>query len=86
MKDNKSGWQFPKALEIIKSKEGNYDMLYVETSTPGLKGQSGGPIFDTNGHIYAMQVQPNHIPLGFHPISEYDGKSIEKNQFLNVGY
>ena len=72
-------------LKQNKSKEGNYDMLYVETSTPGLQGQSGGPIFDTNGHIYAMQVQTNHIPLGFHPISEYDGKSIVENQFLNVG-
>ena len=72
-------------LKQNKSKEGNYDMLYVETSTPGLKGQSGGPIFDTNGHIYAMQVQTNHIPLGFHSISEYDGKSIVENQFLNVG-
>ena len=72
-------------LKQNKSKEGNYDMLYVETSTPGLKGQSGGPIFDTNGHIYAMQVQTNHIPLGFHPISKYDGKSIVENQFLNVG-
>ena len=72
-------------LKQNKSKEGNYDMLYVETSTPGLKGQSGGPIFDTNGHIYAMQVQTNHIPLGFHPISEDDGKSIVENQFLNVG-
>lgn len=72
-------------LKQNKSKDGNYDMLYVETSTPGLKGQSGGPIFDTNGHIYAMQVQTNHIPLGFHPISEYDGKSIVENQFLNVG-
>ena len=72
-------------LKQNKSKEGNYDMLYVETSTPGLKGQSGGPIFDTNGHIYAMQVQTNHIPLGFHPISEYDGKAIVENQFLNVG-
>ena len=72
-------------LKQNKSKEGKYDMLYVETSTPGLKGQSGGPIFDTNGHIYAMQVQTNHIPLGFHPISEYDGKSIVENQFLNVG-
>ena len=72
-------------LKHNKSKEGNYDMLYVETSTPRLKGESGGPIFDTNGHIYAMQVQTNHIPLGFHPISEYDGKSIVENQFLNVG-
>ena len=45
-------------LKQNKSREGNYDMLYVETSTPGLKGQSGGPIFDTNGHIYAMMRHP----------------------------
>ncbi len=72
-------------LKQNRSKDGNYEMLYVETSTPGLRGQSGGPIFDTNGHIYAIQVQTNHIPLGFHPVSEYDGKSFIENQFLNVG-
>lgn len=27
MKDNKSGWQFPKALEIIKCKEGNKEFI-----------------------------------------------------------
>ena len=27
MKDNKSGWQFPKALEIIKCKEGNKEFM-----------------------------------------------------------
>lgn len=72
-------------LKQNRSKDGNYEMLYVETSSPGLKGQSGGPIFDTKGQIYAMQVLTNHIPLGFHPVSEYDGQSIVENQFLNVG-
>ena len=27
MKDNKSGWQFPKALEIIECKEGNKEFM-----------------------------------------------------------
>lgn len=27
MKDNKSGWQFPKALEIIKCKEGDKEFM-----------------------------------------------------------
>ncbi len=68
-----------------KSSEGGYEMLYIETSTPGLPGQSGGPIFDTRGMIYAMQVQTENIPLGFHPSASFDGKTTIENQFLNVG-
>lgn len=30
MKDNKSGWQFPKALEIIKCKEGNKEFMNLQ--------------------------------------------------------
>lgn len=67
------------------TKDGKYQRLYVETSTPGLKGQSGGPIFDRDGHIYAMQVQTMHLPLGFHPTVEYDGRTVIENQFMNVG-
>ncbi len=63
----------------------NYEMLYVETSTPGLKGQSGGPIFDKDGNIYALQVQTAHFPLGFQPVIEVDGKRVVENQFINVG-
>ena len=37
----------------------------VEMSTPGLKGQSGGPLFDANGIIYGMQSMTNHLHLGF---------------------
>lgn len=37
----------------------------IEMSTPGLKGQSGGPLFDTNGIVYGMQFATNHLHLGF---------------------
>jgi hypothetical protein len=37
----------------------------VELSTPGLRGQSGGPLFDQAGLIYGMQSMTNHLHLGF---------------------
>jgi len=67
------------------SADGNFEMMYIETSTPGLRGQSGGPIYDAKGMIYAMQVQTAHIPLGFQPVVEYEGKRVVENQFINVG-
>lgn len=67
-----------------KSKEGN-DLLYVETSSPGLKGQSGGPIFDRDCNLYAIQVQTAHYSLGFQPTVENNGTRVVENQFANVG-
>ena len=29
----------------------NSDHVVIETSSPGLRGQSGGPLFDTNGSL-----------------------------------
>jgi S1-C subfamily serine protease len=37
----------------------------IEMSTPGLRGQSGGPLFDSNGTIYGMQFSTKHLHLGF---------------------
>ncbi|MEO6539170.1 MAG: trypsin-like peptidase domain-containing protein [Ferruginibacter sp.] len=37
----------------------------IELSTPGLRGQSGGPLFDVNGTIYGMQFSTKHLHLGF---------------------
>lgn len=68
------------------SKDGKYVLKYLETSTPGLKGQSGGPIFDTKGTIWAIQSRTKHFPLGFSPKITRNGKEIEENQFLNVGW
>jgi hypothetical protein len=37
----------------------------IEMSTPGLRGQSGGPLFDKNGIVYGMQFSTKHLHLGF---------------------
>ncbi len=37
----------------------------IEMSTPGLRGQSGGPLFDKDGKIYGMQFATSHLHLGF---------------------
>jgi hypothetical protein len=64
----------------------NYDILFLETSSPGLKGQSGGPIFDRDGNIWAIQSQTRHLPLGFSPQVKRGDVMVEENQFLNVGW
>jgi len=68
-----------------KTADGSMDILFLETSSPGLKGQSGGPIFDTDGNVYAIQSKNVTLPLGFKGTVEVNGKKIEENQFFNVG-
>lgn len=68
-----------------KSADGTRDILFLETSTPGLKGQSGGPIFDSDGNIWAVQSSTETIELGFKGIVEINGKKVEENQFINIG-
>jgi len=67
------------------SSKGDYNLLFIETSTPGLRGQSGGPIVDTEGVVWGLQSRTVHHPLGFSPKVLKNGKEIEENQFLNTG-
>jgi hypothetical protein len=62
------------------------EIRFVETSSPGLKGQSGGPIFDVTGHIWAIQSFTRSWPLGFAPIALHENKKVVEPQFLNAGY
>jgi len=59
---------------------------FIETSSPGLLGQSGGPILDTKGRVWGVQSRTVHLPLGFSPKVRRDGREIEENQFLNAGW
>ncbi|MCJ7515305.1 MAG: serine protease [Dehalococcoidia bacterium] len=68
-----------------RSKDGKYEIKFLETSSPGLRGQSGGPIFDVNGTVWAIQSRTTHFLLGFSPKVKKNGKEVEENQFLNVG-
>ena len=64
----------------------------IEMSTPGLKGQSGGPLFDEDGLVYGMQFATNHLHLGFDikdfPITTEQGKKekVSDSAFLHVGH
>lgn len=62
----------------------------IELSTPGLRGQSGGPLFDIDGNIYGMQFATSHLHLGFdleeHEIVQNGKKTkVSDHPFLHVG-
>ena len=61
-----------------------------ETSSPGLRGQSGGPIINKDGLVVGIQSMTRHIHLGF----DIENFQIKKNntiktvsdyQFINLG-
>lgn len=62
----------------------------IEMSTPGLRGQSGGPLFDTAGKVYGIQSMTHHLHLGF-DIKEKEilegGKmrKVSNSPFLHLG-
>lgn len=62
----------------------------IEMSTPGLRGQSGGPLFDTDGKVYGMQFATNHLHLGFDMkdfeiVSNGKKNKVSNSPFLHVG-
>jgi len=77
---------YTRNVVVGKSRDGKREIKFLETSSPGLRGQSGGPIFDTNGTVWAIQSKTTHFPLGFSPKVKKNGREVEENQFLNVGW
>lgn len=61
-----------------------------ELSTPGLRGQSGGPAFDVEGKIWGMQFATNHLDLNFDVnidvIRNGEKKNVRDSAFLHVGH
>ena len=72
-------------VAILVDERSGRKAKFIETSSPGLKGQSGGPIFDTNGNIWGLQSRTSHLSLGFSPKVKRGNKEVEEHQFLNVG-
>lgn len=60
---------------------GELPIRFIETGSPGLRGQSGGPLLDKEGRICGIQSHTMSYPLGFSP--QEDGQT--EHQFLNVG-
>ncbi len=62
----------------------------IELSTPGLRGQSGGPLFNKEGIVYGMQFSTKHLHLGFDLIdkeivSNNKIKKVSDYSFLHLG-
>jgi len=62
----------------------------IEMSTPGLRGQSGGPLFNNAGTVYGMQFSTKHLHLGFDLIDKeilIDNKlkKISDYSFIHLG-
>lgn len=61
-----------------------------EMSTPGLKGQSGGPAVAADGRVWGMQSATNHLDLDFDVdqdvIRNGAKKRVRDSAFLHVGH
>ena len=72
---------------LADQKEG---LFGIEMSTPGLRGQSGGPLFDANGTVYGMQFSTKHLHLGFDQVDKEimvnnSIKKISDYSFIHLG-
>lgn len=82
--------RFPIDGIVTRLRSENGEIIGIEMSTPGLLGQSGGPLFDPNGIIFGMQSSTRHLHLGF-DIEDRDvivnGRQtrVSNYPFLNVG-
>jgi len=67
------------------AEDGSVSALFIETSTPGLRGQSGGPLVDVDGRVCGIQSYTSHLDLGFDAHYQIDSELVIERQFLNVG-
>ena len=83
--------RFPIEGMFTRQLAGKDGRIYgIELSTPGLRGQSGGPLFTKDGLICGMQSATKHLHLGFDMVGEkmmIRGKehTINNQPFLHVG-
>ncbi len=67
----------------------NRKVSMFETSSPGLRGQSGGPIFSPEGLIYGIQAVTKHLDLNFDVNQTvkrgYEEKQVNFTPFINLG-
>jgi hypothetical protein len=74
----------------VSANAAGYRNAFIETSSPGLKGQSGGPVVDVNGTVWGIQSKTQHLSLGFDPPVPVEPEQAaghrHEHQFLNVGW
>jgi hypothetical protein len=82
--------RFPIEGMVTRHLAGPNGIYGIELSTPGLRGQSGGPLFDEKGRVYGMQSSTSHLHLGF-DLEEKEvlvnniSKRVSNHAFLHLG-
>ncbi|TAK00417.1 MAG: serine protease [Chloroflexota bacterium] len=76
---------FTRIVDAGQTPDRKFRLRFIETSSPGLRGQSGGPLFDVDGRIWGIQSRTQHLALGFNPEAEIAGKKSQVPQFINLG-
>jgi len=76
---------YTRTLSGGKSGDGRYDIKFLETSSPGLRGQSGGPILDAQGTVWGVQSRTDSHAYGCISRVERDGTETEEDQCVNLG-
>lgn len=70
--------------------DGEGKIMGFELSTPGLRGQSGCPVFDVEGRVWGMQSATNHLDLDFDVDQEVirggERRKVRDSAFLHVGH
>lgn len=87
----KNSPRFPTEGMLTRHLRDNDGQVFgFEMSTPGLRGQSGGPVFDINGKVWGMQSATNHLDLDFDVNQDVvrNGtiKRVQDSAFLHVGH
>ncbi len=82
--------RFPLEGMVTRHLMGPEGIIGFEVSTPGLRGQSGGPAFDAAGRVWGMQSATKHLDLNFdvdmQVIREGRREQITDSAILHVGH
>ncbi len=62
-----------------------FDRVFVDTSSPSYRGQSGGPLFDTQGRIYGINVRTQIRRLDFDNVMRPRDELLPEKQYANFG-
>ena len=66
---------------VYQDEAGSILAKFIATSSPGLHGQSGGPIFDTQGRIWGLQSRTNYQEIVIKDENDPSGKKKIKSTF-----
>jgi hypothetical protein len=73
---------YTRTLSAGKSSDGRYEIKFLETSSPGITGQSGGPLFDSRGTLWGVQSRTDMHSIRI--LARTPGKARSEDEVLSL--